>query len=263
MAICHYNVCCIPSNSQPQPALASRETQNHAQSWNTCGCYCCYYLAIILIILMSPPCLVMATSPWCLWSLSRHRAICGLWTPATVGVMSLAQDIGVGAAKFNFRKYPVLFPTFIPSLRLKFTTRLPSSLRTLNPHSVQQKRLLWKNQLCRILFLLINTFCEMRLSIVRDLGWSPMMWISGLGDGARGAAVMRVTGTWRVETPETRGLPGRVWRLLPGEIRDLRLRSLLRQLGSHCEQFITWARHVCEHHNITGRDKMMLTSRGS
>ena len=130
---------------------------------------------------MSPPCLVMATSPWCLWSLSRHRAICGLWTPATVGVMSLAQDIGVGAAKFNFRKYPVLFPTFIPSLRLKFTTRLPSSLRTLNPHSVQQKRLLWKNQLCRILFLLINTFCEMRLSIVRDLGWSPMMWISGAG----------------------------------------------------------------------------------
>ena len=51
---------------------------------------------------------------------------------------------------------------------------------------------------------------------------------------------------------------------LPGEIRDLRLRSLLRQPGSHCEQFITPALcDVCEHHNITGRDKMILTSRGS
>ena len=53
---------------------------------------------------------------------------------AAAGVMSPGQDIGVGAAKFNFRKYPVLFPTFISSLRLKFTTRLPYSLRTQNPH---------------------------------------------------------------------------------------------------------------------------------
>ena len=58
--------------------------------------------------------------------------------PPPAGVRSPGQDIGVGAAKFNFRKYPVLFPTFISSLRLKFTTRLPYSLRTQNPHSVQK-----------------------------------------------------------------------------------------------------------------------------
>ena len=82
---------------------------------------------------------------------SRH-----LWFMVPVSV-ALGQDIGVGAAKFNFRKYPVLFPTFSLSLRLKFTTRLPSSLRT-QPTQRSEKKLLWKNQLYRVLFLLINTF---------------------------------------------------------------------------------------------------------
>ena len=72
--------------------------------------------------------------------------------------VALGQDIGVGAAKFNFRKYPVLFPTFILSLRLKFTTQLPSSLRTPQPTQRSEKKLLWKNQLYRVLFVLINTF---------------------------------------------------------------------------------------------------------
>ena len=83
--------------------------------------------------------------------------------------VALGQDIGVGAAKFNFRKYPVLFPTFSLSLRLKFTTRLPSSLRTLQPTQRSEKKLLWKNLLYQVLFVLINTFWEMRLSIVRTL----------------------------------------------------------------------------------------------
>ena len=124
---------CIPSNSLNPPS-PSQAIQNHAQSWNKCG----YVIANVVIILINIDvttdccwwCLVMATSSWCLWSLSRHRTICGLWSPAAAGVMSPGQDIGVGAAKFNFRKYPVLFPTFISSLRLKFTTRLPYSLGT-------------------------------------------------------------------------------------------------------------------------------------
>ena len=81
---------CIPSNSLSPPS-PSQAFQYHAQSKNKCGYvmanvviiwpslypdkYCCHHRLLLVW------CLVMATSSWCLWSLSRHRAICGLWPP--------------------------------------------------------------------------------------------------------------------------------------------------------------------------------------
>lgn len=125
---------CIPSNSLNPPSPSQAE-QNHAQSWNKCG----YVMANVVIIWPS-----LYPDKYCchhrlllVWFMIIVEASHHLWfmAPATAaGVMSPGQDIGVGAAKFNFRKYPVLFPTFISSLRLKFTTRLPYSLRTQNPH---------------------------------------------------------------------------------------------------------------------------------